>query len=162
MKAVSRYRISDTERYLIYKLYKEGKTINGVARELNIDRSTAHKYLKQAGLIETDAEGASQGSKRLSAEDIEDIVTMYKEGAKVADIVKEKDVSSSTVYRHLKNNEVTGRNIPEDNIDEALELYRGNQHTLREITEETGVPRASIYYAIQKRKEAGTWEGREE
>lgn len=150
--------ISDTIKNMIFELHDQGKSMYAIAEELMIDRNTVYKYLLRSGRVKPDPENINNARKRFSDEDIEAMVSMYEEGVTIREIQDIFDVSAPTIYRHAKKAGVSGRTTSKKSKEKALKMYKSDKYSVQEILDTTGVPRASLYAEINKRKKDGTWE----
>lgn len=88
-------------------------------------------------------------SKRLTAEQKADIVRLYKQGVVVEDIMIAVGCSKPTAYKYIKKAELS-REIPEDNVQEAIRLYKESDLTVAEICRRTNISKPTFYRRLKK------------
>ena len=87
---------------------------------------------------------------RLTKEQKEQIVELYKQGVKIEDIMEQVGCSRPTAYTWI-NKAGLNREIAEDKVQTAIDLYTNNpEMKIAEIVEKTGISKATIYRKLKK------------
>jgi len=140
-------RATEREAELIAKMYKEGKSIPEIARELKRSVHTVYTHLKELGI--------ERRKRRLTKEEIETIVKMHREGKPVSEIARELKRSTSAVYSHLKRLGVESekkkkeRKLTEEEIEAIVKMYKGGK-SIYEIAREIRRSPYAVYSHLKK------------
>lgn len=143
-------RVSPHVQELIRQLHLKGRSINQIARELTLARTTVHKYLVEGGLIEVPPKAQKQGAKRFSEGELEEMVQHYLEGKSISGISEAYNISRSSLYNHIEKYQTSERSKGRSAMQRALRLYESGGWPVKRILEETGVPRTTFYRHVKR------------
>lgn len=144
-------QISEHVGKLIIQLHLKGRSINQIARELMIARPAVHSYLKEKEYIEVPKEAQEAGAKRYTEFEIAEMVRHYKEGKTVEGITEAYGISRSALYHHINKAGTVRRSTRRQNLDRAFYLYDKGRMTVKDILDETEVPRSTFYRHLAHR-----------
>lgn len=147
--------ISDTLQELIVEMFDSGQSIYYIADTVNLDRNTVYKYLLREGRVEPDPEVIENSRKRYTEEERARVVRLYNEGVPVRDISEQTGMSIPSIYNHVRKNKVNLRTTPQKDLDKAVKWYVEKRYLVQDILDKTGVPRASFYRELKKRRANG-------
>lgn len=137
---------------MMITLYNKGVPIVDIAEQLNVNKSTVHKYLNKTGTKEVEYFDSVQAGMRLTANQKEQILQLYKDGVKVQEIADQVETSVDAIYRHIRK-EGLKRGVPDEVVKEALYLYTIQKLTVAEVLERTGMSQPTFYRKLKKYKE---------
>lgn len=143
-------QVSTHVQELIRQLYLKGRSINQIARELMLARTTVHKYLREMELIEVPPEAKKHGAKRFSPEEIAEMVAHYQEGKSIDGITEAYGITRSSLYNQIQRAGIAKRSQQRGRLQRALRLYESGGWTVKRILEETGVPRTTFYRHVDR------------
>lgn len=141
--------IPDSKILQMVKLFNQGLTIIEIARKLKVDKGSVHKYLGKLEVKRVDPAVSAYSGKRLTEEQKEQILTLYREDVVIKDIMEIVGCSKPTVYEHVNAAGLT-RRPSKERLDKAYKLYLENEKTVEEIIKETGMSRRTFYKHRQK------------
>ncbi len=160
-------------RKKVARLYEEGKNKVEISKELGVSVSTVNKdikYLIENGFIE------DQETKKKTIQDRrEKVLVLYNQGNTVIKIAEELGVSTNTVYKDVRFLKETGRiKGKEDREDrknkkqkvnkreekantrrERIAILYNRGESVRQISEDLGVPISTVYDDIKYLGENG-------
>lgn len=127
----------------IVELFNLGKTDEEIADILCISESTiAHKRQKK---------GCHKEIGRPSVLKNTPVLDEIKSGVSVDDVAKKYKVSVSTITKYVnKNNELTPKKLQIENKKNLINDYLYQGHSVRQIAEELGEKKDSVYRFIQR------------
>jgi Mn-dependent DtxR family transcriptional regulator len=144
-------KLTDDVVSKIIELFKQGKSLVEIEKELGISQNTILKYLKQAaskGLIDYTSKDISP----LTEEEIAKIIELFKQGKSLVEIAKELGISQLTVIRQLKKAASKGlidytpkdiSPLTEEEIAKIIELFKQGK-SLKEISKELGIGQSTV------------------
>lgn len=134
----------------IIKKYKDGYSINSIARELNINKETVRRYLKKV----MPEEEYKKYLKRKKDLDINKILDLVNQGVNITTIAKRMNVSIPTIRHRLKEimSEEEYRkyvNSSGKKYDEILALANKNFSIIL-IVQELGISYSTVKRCLEK------------
>ncbi|KOO48964.1 helix-turn-helix domain-containing protein [Viridibacillus arvi] len=136
----------------IRELWDAKMTPKEIAEVMGLHVATIHRILVRIGAKEKN----EQVSKRLTAEQKEDIVKLYQEGMTIEEIMDTVGCSKPTIYSYV-NKAGLSRDIPKETIDTAIDLYINQKMVVPEILKKVGISKATFYRKLKKyEKEQGS------
>lgn len=145
------FPVGATKKEKMVQMYKEGMPVTKIAEKLGVVASTVHRNLNKLGVKETDLTKRKASAHRLSEEQRQQVVEMYKRGDKLEDIMKAVGCSRPTIYIHVENAGLLGsRDITEEQVNKAIQLYMDGKLSILEITRDTGMSKATFYRKLKK------------
>lgn len=133
----------ETEEDII-RLYGEGVSQGCIADRLAVDQSFVRKVIAKARK-EGKVTRNRTSSHKLTDRQMDEIVKMYESGKAVYKIAEEFSVSTSSIFKRLKEEGVRGRRhrLSEEEKERIVALYKEGA-TYRQIEERFGIGSASI------------------
>jgi DNA invertase Pin-like site-specific DNA recombinase len=116
-----------------------------IAEIMGLNVSTIHRILVRIGAREPD----KSSGNRLTTEQKVDILRLYQEGMTVEEIMATVGCSKPTVYKYVHQAGLS-REITEEAIEKAIQLYMAGQLTVSEICEKTGMSKPTFYRKLKK------------
>jgi hypothetical protein len=129
------------------KRIRDGANYREVASELGVKLTTLIRALTKRGIT----------MRKVRDGGLSEAIELYRSGSKLSEIRERTGIPTMTLYSHLAKSELrqkhadhgTRRTVEYEGIERAVELYREGT-TLREIEEQTGVPRSRVYSEAKK------------
>lgn len=137
---------------MMITLYNKGVPIVDIAEQLDVNKSTVHKYLNKTGTKKVEYFDSIQAGMRLTDKQKQQIVDLYKQGIKVQEIAEQVQTSIDAIYRHI-NKIGLKRGVPDEVVKEALYLYTIQKLSVAEVLERTGMSQPTFYRKLKKYKE---------
>lgn len=133
----------ETEEDII-RLYGEGVSQGCIADRLAVDQSFVRKVIAKARK-EGRVTRNQISSRKLNDRQVEEVIKMYESGKAVYKIAEEFGVSTSSIFKRLKEEGVRGRRhrLSEEEKQRIVALYKEGA-TYRQIEERFGIGSASI------------------
>lgn len=151
--------ISETLINMIVDMYKKGVPASKIAQELKLDEVTVHKYLTATGTRQVSEYISDASGKRLSKEDINKILRMYKKGDRIAEISRAMNISPDTIYRHVNKANIptrSGKMVSKDVKRKIVELVEKKGYTGAKAAEELDISVSTVYRTMQVYRQTGT------
>ena len=129
------------------KLYQEGISVTKIIDKTNVSTATLYKELKAQGISKRSSSNKLNYNNRES-----EVVKRYKRGETVESIKDSMHISSKTLYKYLKRNNIKLRGSRDDasNLDNAVKLYQDGV-SIRTILKETNLSSNVLYAELDNR-----------
>lgn len=129
------------------KLYQEGISVTKIIDKTNVSTATLYKELKAQGISKRSSSNKLNYNNRES-----EVVKRYKRGETVESIKDNMHMSSETLYKYLKRNNIKLRGISDSasNLDNAVNLYQDGV-SIRTILKETNLSSNALYAELDNR-----------
>ena len=129
------------------KLYQEGISVTKIIDKTNVSTATLYKELKAQGISKRSSSNKLNYNNRES-----EVVKCYKRGETVESIKDNMHISSKTLYKYLKRNNIKLRGSRDDasNLDNAVKLYQEGA-SIRTILKETNLSSNALYDELDNR-----------
>ena len=129
------------------KLYQEGISVTKIIDKTNVSTATLYKELKAQGISKRSSSNKLNYNNRES-----EVVKRYKRGETVESIKDSMHISSKTLYKYLKRNNIKLRGSRDDasNLDNAVKLYQEGA-SIRTILKETNLSSNALYAELDNR-----------
>ena len=150
----------------IIKMHQEGVLAKDICNQYSFDKSTLRKILDTYNIPRLHKNSTH---KNFSEEDIQNIIKMYLDGARIRDIAKKFSITTSTVTRYinkydipkrkhrLNKNELKGgtdmarkSKLTEEQIQELIEIYKNNDIGIKYICDKFSIDKKTLYRLIDK------------
>lgn len=129
------------------KLYQEGISVTKIIDKTNVSTATLYKELKTKGISKRSSSNKLNYNNRES-----EVIKRYKRGETVESIKDNMHMSSETLYKYLKRNNIKLRGISDSasNLDNAVNLYQDGV-SIRTILKETNLSSNALYAELDNR-----------
>ena len=129
------------------KLYQEGISVTKIIDKTNVSTATLYKELKAKGISKRSSSNKLNYNNRES-----EVIKRYKRGETVESIKDNMHMSSETLYKYLKRNNIKLRGISDSasNLDNAVNLYQDGV-SIRTILKETNLSSNALYAELDNR-----------
>ena len=130
------------------KLYQEGISVTKIIDKTNVSTATLYKELKAQGISKRSSSNKLNYNNNRESE----VVKRYKRGETVESIKDNMHMSSETLYKYLKRNNVKlrGTSNSVSNLDNAVKLYQEGA-SIRTILKETNLSSNALYAELDNR-----------
>lgn len=147
-------KVSKTLLSIMIDMYKKGTPVTEIGEELRIDPSTIHKYLTEEGVRQVPDYVSAQATKRMTEEQVAEMIRLYKDGVEVEKIAESLDTSLDTLYRYIRREKLS-RKIPNSVYMKGIRMAETSNKSVIEIAEEIGVSQAGLYRKLAKYRKTG-------
>ena len=129
------------------KLYQEGVSVTAIINETHVSTATLYSELKDRGISKRATNTKSNYNNREA-----EVIKRYKRGETVESIKDSMHMSSETLYKYLKRNNIKLRGIRDgaSNLDNAVKLYQDGV-SIRTILKETNLSSNALYAELDNR-----------
>lgn len=129
------------------KLYQEGISVTTIINETHVSTATLYSELKDRGISKRATNMKSNYNNREA-----EVIKRYKKGETVESIKDSMHMSSETLYRYLRRNNIKLRAASDSvsNLDNAVNLYRDGV-SIRTILKETNLSSNALYTELDSR-----------
>lgn len=129
------------------KLYQEGISVTKIIDKTNVSTATLYKELKAKGISKRSSSNKLNYNNREA-----EVIKRYKKGETVESIKDSMHMSSETLYRYLRRNNIKLRVASDSasNLDNAVNLYREGV-SIRTILKETNLSSNALYAELDNR-----------
>lgn len=144
-------RSTEEDKERILDLYTAGVPITEIAVQVGLNKKTIFYWLRKFG-VKPDVKDTVNARKRLTPEQIEEIIKLYKEGMAVADIRDTTGATIDTIYRHTRKLGLS-RSLDGAPHSKAIKMYLEEGYTVDQVLEATGIARATFFRRLKTYKE---------
>ena len=129
------------------KLYQEGVSVTKIINDTHVSTATLYSEIKDRGINKRKASTKPNYNNRES-----EVVKRYKRGETVESIKDNMHMSSETLYKYLRRNNVKLRGTSNSfsNLDNAVKLYQEGA-SIRTILKETNLSSNALYAELDNR-----------
>lgn len=129
------------------KLYQEGISVTTIINETHVSTSTLYSEIKDRGISKRATNTKSNYNNREA-----EVIKRYKKGETVESIKDSMHISSGTLYRYLRRNNIKLRAASNSvsNLDNAVKLYQEGA-SIRTILKETNLSSNVLYTELDNR-----------
>lgn len=129
------------------KLYQEGISVTTIINETHVSTATLYSELKDRGINKRKASTKPNYNNKES-----EVIKRYKKGEPVDSIKDSMHMSSETLYKCLRRNNVKlrGTSNSVSNLDNAVKLYQEGA-SIRTILKETNLSSNVLYAELDNR-----------
>lgn len=129
------------------KLYQEGISVTTIIKETHVSTATLYSEIKDRGINKRKASTKPNYNNKES-----EIIKRYKKGEPVESIKDSMHMSSETLYKCLRRNNVKlrGTSNSVSNLDNAVKLYQEGA-SIRTILKETNLSSNALYAELDNR-----------
>ena len=129
------------------KLYQEGVSVTKIINDTHVSTATLYSEIKDRGINKRKASTKPNYNNRES-----EVVKRYKRGETVESIKDNMHMSSETLYKCLRRNNVKlrGTSNSVSNLDNAVKLYQEGA-SIRTILKETNLSSNVLYAELDNR-----------
>ena len=129
------------------KLYQEGVSVTKIINDTHVSTATLYSEIKDRGINKRSSSNKLNYNNRES-----EVIKRYKRGETVESIKDNMHMSSETLYKYLKCNNIKLRGISDSasNLDNAVNLYQDGV-SIRTILKETNLSSNALYAELDNR-----------
>ena len=129
------------------KLYQEGVSVTKIINDTHVSTATLYSEIKDRGINKRKASTKPNYNNKES-----EVIKRYKKGEPVESIKNSMHMSSETLYKCLRRNNVKLRGTSDSvsNLDNAVNLYRDGV-SIRAILKETNLSSNALYAELDSR-----------
>ena len=129
------------------KLYQEGISVTKIIDKTSVSTATLYKELKAQGISKRSSSNKLNYNNKES-----EVIKRYKKGEPVESIKNSMHMSSETLYKCLRRNNVKLRGTSNSfsNLDNAVKLYQEGA-SIRTILKETNLSSNALYAELDNR-----------
>ena len=129
------------------KLYQEGISVTTIINETHVSTATLYSEIKDRGINKRKASTKPNYNNKES-----EVIKRYKKGEPVESIKDSMHMSSETLYKCLRRNNVKlrGTSNSASNLDNAVKLYQEGA-SIRTILKETNLSSNVLYTELDNR-----------
>ena len=129
------------------KLYQEGVSVTKIINDTHVSTATLYSEIKDRGINKRKASTKPNYNNREA-----EVIKRYKKGETVESIKDSMHMSSETLYRYLRRNNIKLRAASDSvsNLDNAVNLYRDGV-SIRAILKETNLSSNALYAELDSR-----------
>lgn len=137
---------------LITRLFNEGRSIEAISRELKVDKK------KVSAVVKAPKGSYKNKSTFVTDEEREQMVSLYKSGKKITEIMGITGRSYESVARYLGDiRKVSGRATRKTTIDKIKEFYHKGGLSSNEVAKKLGISKTTVLKYLENTRQPSSY-----